>query len=125
VNDLVDSPSRYAEAFRETVLADAHRPEELLEEDLPRMDGRQFPCHSLLLSLVVVHDLDLVGIPISPHKADPPLVVDSNTVLTTPVTTQRFQPIRRRYPQVIEARGGIQHDELAQCRTMEVRRELP
>jgi hypothetical protein len=74
---------------------------------------------------VIVHELDLVGIPISPHKADPPLVVDSNTVLTTPVATQRFQPIRRRYPQIIQAIGGIQHDEFAQCRTMKVRRELP
>jgi hypothetical protein len=40
---------------------------------------------------VVVHDLDLEGVAVSPDKADAPLVVDANAVLPRPVVLQRLQ----------------------------------
>jgi hypothetical protein len=57
---------------------------------------------------VVVDDFDLVRIVLSPNKANPPLVVDSNRVLTTPITLQRFETVCRRYAQVIEAPRIVQ-----------------
>ena len=32
-------------------------------------------------SLVIVHDFDLVGVPLAPHEADPPPIIDPDAVL--------------------------------------------
>ena len=37
-HDLVDAPRRHTDVTREPILAEAHRAEELLEQNLPRMD---------------------------------------------------------------------------------------
>ena len=42
---------------------------------------------------VVVHDLDLVDIPLAPLEADSPLVVDPYAVLTGTVALESFQPV--------------------------------
>jgi len=43
--------------------------------------------------LVVIDNLDLVRVAVSPLEADPPLVVDSNTVLARAISGQPFQPV--------------------------------
>jgi hypothetical protein len=45
---------------------------------------------------VVVNDLDLMGVTIFPIEAEPPLVIDADTVLTAPPTFELLQPIARR-----------------------------
>jgi hypothetical protein len=40
------------------------------------------------LSSVVVHDLDIVRVSVAPGKADPPSVVDPNTLLTITVALE-------------------------------------
>src|SRR5439155_2958781 len=50
----------------QSILADSHGAEELREEDLPGVDGRKPLGHHSLL--VVVGDLDVVGIAISPAE---------------------------------------------------------
>src|ERR1017187_2967853 len=49
---------------------------------------------------MIVHDLNFKRVAFIPVKADPPLVVDSNTVLTSPIAGQGFQPIPRNRSQV-------------------------
>lgn len=44
---------------------------------------------------MVVHDLDLVSIARSPDETDPPLVVDTDAVLTLAVPLECFKPIAR------------------------------
>jgi hypothetical protein len=53
-----------------------------------------------LATSMVVDDVNLKGIPISPNKANPPLIVDANTVLAPSGAFQRFQSISRRRLQV-------------------------
>ncbi len=60
---------------------------------------------------MVVHNLDIVGIPVSPHKTNAPLIVDANAVLPFSISLQRFQVIARRRSQIAEFRGDIQLTE--------------
>ena len=61
---------------------------ELLAENLPGMYWLEFLCHSVLL---VVID-NLIGVSVPPPKADAPLIVDADAVLTFAVSLQRLQP---------------------------------
>jgi hypothetical protein len=45
---------------------------------------------------VVVHYLDISRSNISPYKAEPPLVVDADTMLTFPIVLERLQMVTRR-----------------------------
>jgi hypothetical protein len=45
---------------------------------------------------VVVHDLDIMRVTVSPDETQPPLVIDANAVLPGPTANQRFQVIGRR-----------------------------
>lgn len=43
--------------------------------------------------LVIVDNLDIVGIAVVPTKTEPPLVIDANAVLTLSVGSQLLQPV--------------------------------
>jgi hypothetical protein len=49
---------------------------------------------------MIVHYLNFKGIGCNPAEADPPLVVDPNTVPGRPITGQGFQPIPGNQPQI-------------------------
>jgi hypothetical protein len=48
-----------------------------------------------MLPLVVINDLDIdwAGRSFGPFKANPPLVIDADAVLSLPVTIEGFKPI--------------------------------
>lgn len=56
---------------------------------------------------MVIHDLNVVRVAVSPPETDPPLVVDPNAVLTFPVSCQFFQPIPGWDSQVLDRLRGI------------------
>jgi len=64
---------------------------------------------------VIVHNLDVNRIRIGPAKTDPPLVVDSDTELSSPVTRKGFQTIPRNYSQIRERRGSMELVQLSFC----------
>jgi hypothetical protein len=64
--------------------------------------------------LVVVHDLDVVGVAGLPAEADAPLVVDADRVLTLPVALEPFESVAGGDPQVGGFLRGIEHAQLAQ-----------
>lgn len=68
---------------------------------------------------MVVHDFDLIGVAIAPYKANPPLIVDSNAVLTRAVTAQPFQAVSWKRRQSLQVAGRIQHVELAKRRVID------
>jgi len=61
---------------------------------------------------VIVHDFNVVGVPFPPSKAETPLVVDPNAVLSLSVAMQGFQAVSRRRHQVSQFRGAVQLPEL-------------
>ncbi len=66
------------------------------------------------MDLVVIDDLDLLGVGAGPTEADTPLVVDSNRVLATAIPLQGLQSIARRKLKEGQLDGGIDQLQLDQ-----------
>ena len=73
VHNLIDAPGRHVDRLRQPVLADPKRCEELLQQNLPRMNRRVSGTHVVLLFSVVVGDLDVSRAGRCPGEANPPL----------------------------------------------------
>jgi hypothetical protein len=74
---------------------------------------------------MIVNDLNPSHIPVMPHKTNPPLVVHADAVLAFAAAGQRFQPVARRHPQIVQTTGTVQIFELAPCSILDVRRQPP
>ena len=55
--------------------------------------------------LVIVDNTDVVRLACLPRKDDSPLVIDADAVETSQVSAQRFKPVARRTPQIIQTSG--------------------
>ncbi len=64
---------------------------------------------------MVVNDLNIECASIFPTEADPPSLVDPNTVLTLPVSFQSFQMIAGRDPQVLEEARPMKVEKFSPC----------
>ena len=76
------------------------------------------------MSSVVVHDahvVEVVGLNVS--KADAPLVVDADAVLTGPIGDQSFQVAPRAASDIMEKDGLVDHLELSFRTSLNVRRK--
>ena len=62
---------------------------------------------------MVIHYLDVDRACVGPHKADSPLNVDPNAVLSFSVALQRFQVVARRRLHEIQRLGRIQLREFS------------
>src|SRR5699024_4646695 len=74
---------------------------------------------------VVVNDLHLLWSGVGPHEADPPLVVDSDAVLTGPIALERFESVTGWDTQVIKKFGRSHLAKLAQRDPMDPRIDRP
>src|ERR1700722_1393607 len=64
-------------------------------------------------SLVVVDDFHVPCRAFAPFEANPPLIVDADTLLSAPVTVQSFEAIARRQAQIVELFSGVDGEKLA------------
>jgi len=110
MDDFVDSSRRNGDVLGQSVLSDTHRFQELLEENLTRMNWPQLFWHGVLL--MIVDDLDVVGSPVFPEEADAPLVVHADTVLPLSFSNKFLKSIGRRNPEVDSRFCSIQDQEL-------------
>lgn len=62
---------------------------------------------------MVIHDLGVPGVAVREAEAEPPLVVDPDTVGSPAVAAQRLQPVPGRHPEKVERCGSVQLSELA------------
>jgi hypothetical protein len=69
---------------------------------------------------MIVHDFDIVRT-FAPSKADAPLIIDLDAVLTRTIAAQRFQSIAGRHPQIIKPRHGIEQLQLPSRRARSLR----
>ena len=60
---------------------------------------------------VIISDLDVMGSVSRPDKADPPLIIDPDTVLAGPITLQSFQSVACRREKVFQVRRVVEHRE--------------
>jgi hypothetical protein len=64
-------------------------------------------------SLVVIDDLDKVGVAVPPDKAYAPLIIDPDRVLAAPIAPQSLQTIGRWRSQIEQSVCAIHHQQLA------------
>jgi hypothetical protein len=72
---------------------------------------------------MVVDNLDVFGVTEPPDETYPILIVHPNAVLSGAIAGQRFKPVPRRRPQIIERFRGIQVTKLAAPNAKEIRRK--
>jgi hypothetical protein len=58
---------------------------------------------------MVIHYLHILDAAIFPDKANSVLVIDPDAVLAAPIAMQGFQPISRRYLEIIDCARRIEH----------------
>jgi len=67
---------------------------------------------------MVIDDFNVARIAVLPAETDSPLLIDSNTVLTTPISGESFQAIARRDPQISKCIRRVQDQKLSQSHTL-------
>jgi len=72
---------------------------------------------------MVVGNLDIECLTVSPYKAYPPLIIDADAVLALAVARQGFQPVARRLAQVVKSLGGVDRQELGSGSLLNLRRQ--
>jgi len=80
------------------------------------MYGLEFLCHTALL--VVIHNLNLVDVSVSPFKANAPLIVDTDAALAFAIPFQSLQPISWESRKRPDIRRCIEHVQLAKSRAL-------
>ena len=73
------------------------------------------PFLDIYLTSVVIDDFHVYRTLLGPTKTHSKLIVDSDTVLTLAIPSQRFEAISRRGSQEVEGMCRIEHDQLP-CR---------
>ncbi len=76
-----------------------------------------------MLSPVLMSEKSIQRLPVGKMKTDAPLRIDSNTPLPAALTLQGFEPIARRRMQVADGLGGVDHEQLAACERLHVKRQ--
>lgn len=76
-------------------------------------------------SSVVIRNLDIVRITLAETKADSPLVIDRDRVLSLSIANQRMQSVARRHPKILETSREIDVLELPSSASKEVGRKAP
>src|SRR5215467_12000361 len=85
----------------------------------PGETGFSFLFDTLPLRLVVICDLNLVGMSVFPAETDSKLIVDPNTVLTGASGAQRLESIAWGTRQVPQCSGDLKLFQLAQSYSFE------
>jgi hypothetical protein len=73
--------------------------------------------------LVIVDDFHVEAVPATPKKADAPLIVDADAVLSHPFAFQGLETVPGWNPKVMEGFGGVKYDELSKRDPLQIRRE--
>ena len=100
-DNISNALGRNIDFLCQTILANTHGFEKLLQEEVTGGDRIEFS-HMSLFS-VVIHNFYIFNACIGPAKTDTPLIINTNAVLTFSVADQRFKAIARGYPQIVQS----------------------
>ena len=81
VDNLIDPARRHTDVFGDAILREPERLEKVEREDLAGVDCARACDWTCGSRSVVIAELDVVRVAVFPAEADPPLIVDANTVL--------------------------------------------
>ena len=65
------------------------------------------PAHVVVLESVVVHDFYVTGAVIFPPKTQPPLLIDSDAALPSPIAGQKLQSVAMQRRQVLQCLRAV------------------
>src|SRR5216684_9228357 len=68
--------------------------------------------------LVIIHDLDFIGVAVAPYKAKAPLVIDADAVLALAIALQSLQSVPRQQRERAHIRRRVKHVEFPQALTL-------
>jgi hypothetical protein len=72
---------------------------------------------------MVVRNLHIEGVSLTPYEAEAVLIVNADAVLALPITLQPFQAISRWQDKVLQSTGSIQHLQLLERNAKDGARE--
>jgi hypothetical protein len=75
--------------------------------------------------LVVVDNLDIERVAVAPHKANPVLIVNPDTVLPRTLSAKRLQPVPGRHPEILQRHSSIQNCHFHKSPAPQARWEIP
>jgi hypothetical protein len=73
---------------------------------------------------MIINNFDVVRVSFSPLKADTPLLIDTDAVLTGAATCQLLKMVCRRDAQIRQRLGSVKNLELSSRRALYLRRDL-
>lgn len=107
-NDLLEPVTRYMQFFGKRSRRQSVIRQKVLGKDLTGMDRADNLSGGHCFSpLVVIDNFNFISIAFVPDKADAPLAIDPDGMLSLPVSLERFQMVRRRHAKVIETYCGV------------------
>jgi hypothetical protein len=114
VDNSADSARRDGNIPSQFIDANTHWLHELLKKDFSRMDWFEqlLACHRSSF-LMIVNDLNVIGIAATPQEAYTPLITNADTVLTFTVALQCFQAIPWRNHQILQGASTVQVQQLS------------
>jgi len=63
---------------------------------------------------VIVYDFDIMRRAVFPAKAHPPLLIDTNAMVPSPIALELLEAIPKRHPKFIQRDCGIEQQQLAE-----------
>ncbi len=70
---------------------------------------------------MVIDNLNMMRMPITPNKTYSPLIIDPYAVLPGTLPGQSLKPVTRRYTQGIQCNDSIKHPKFSQCRPLNIK----
>jgi hypothetical protein len=65
------------------------------------------------LSLVVIHDFEVICVAVSPHKTDAELIVNAYGILPFAIAVQCVQPVSGWNPEILQSARRVNHCEFS------------
>jgi hypothetical protein len=73
---------------------------------------------------MIIDDFNIVRIASSPSKANPPALIDTDAMLSLPITNEFLKAVSGRNTQIIQHSGNIEDLQLAACASLDLRWKL-
>jgi hypothetical protein len=101
VHNGADASGRDNDVPGEPINADTHGLHEFFQKDLSGMNRLEpFLARHISSLIMIVNNLNVVGITASPEETDPPPVINPDTVLASGIAFKRFQAVAWRSQQI-------------------------
>ena len=109
VHNGADAPGRDSDVPGEPINADVHGLHKFFQKDLSGMNRLEpFLARHISSLIMIVNNLNVVGITASPEETDPPPVINPDAVLAPAIALKRFQAVAWRSQQIPKGSSTVE-----------------